>query len=55
MNTTGDDSSGDEYDKNLRIALQHQQMTRQTVNAANMFAIYYCDTFVNKAEGKNLK
>jgi hypothetical protein len=55
MNTTSDDSSGDEYDKNLRIALQRQQMTRQTVNAANMFAIYYCDTFVNKAEGKNLK
>jgi hypothetical protein len=48
MNTTSDESSGDEYDKNLRIVLQHQQMTRQTVNAANMFAIYYCDTFVNK-------
>jgi hypothetical protein len=50
MNTTSDESSGDEYDKNLGIALQHQQMTRRTVNAANMFATYYCDTFVNKAE-----
>jgi hypothetical protein len=50
MNTTSDESSGDEYDKNLGIALQHQQMTRQTVNAVNMFAIYYCDTFVNKDE-----
>jgi hypothetical protein len=50
MNTTSDESSGDEYDKNLGIALQHQQMTCQMVNAANMFAIYYCDTFVSKAE-----
>jgi hypothetical protein len=29
MNTTSDESSGDEYDKNLGIALQHQQMTRR--------------------------
>jgi hypothetical protein len=50
MNTISDESSSDEYDNNLKIALQHQQMTRQTANAANMFAIYYCDTFVNKAE-----
>jgi hypothetical protein len=50
MNTTSDESSGDEYDKNLGIALQHQQMTCQTINVANMFATYYCDTFVNKAE-----
>jgi hypothetical protein len=50
MNTTSDESSGDEYDKNLKIALQHQQITRRTVNAANMFATYYCDTFLNKAE-----
>jgi hypothetical protein len=40
MNTTSDESNGDEYDKNLEIALQQQQMTRQTVNAANMFATY---------------
>jgi hypothetical protein len=50
MNTTSDESSGDEYEKNLEIALQQQQMTRQTVNATNMFATYYCDTFLNKAE-----
>jgi hypothetical protein len=25
-------------------------MTRQTVNVVNMFAIYYCDTFVNTTE-----
>jgi hypothetical protein len=50
MNTTSDESSGDEDDKNLGIALQHQQMTCRTVNAANMFAMYYCDTFVNKAK-----
>jgi hypothetical protein len=50
MNTTSDESSGDEYDKNLGIALQHQQMTRQMVNAANIFATYYRDTFVKKAE-----
>jgi hypothetical protein len=50
MNTTSDESSGDEYDKNLEIVLQQQQMTRQIVNAANIFATYYCDTFLNKAE-----
>jgi hypothetical protein len=50
MNTTSDESSGDEYDKNLGIALQHQQMICQTINVANMFATYYCDTFANKAE-----
>jgi hypothetical protein len=50
MNTTSDESSGDEYDKNLEIALQQQQMTRRTVNAANMFGTYYCDTFLNKLE-----
>jgi hypothetical protein len=50
MNTTSDESSGNEYDKNLGIALQHQQMTSRTVNAANIFAIYYCGMFVNKAE-----
>jgi hypothetical protein len=50
MNTTSDESSDNEYDNNLGIALQHQQMTRQTVNIANMFATYCCDTFVNKAE-----
>jgi hypothetical protein len=48
MNTTSDESSGDEYDKNLEINLQHQQMACRTVNAANMFATYYCDTFLNK-------
>jgi transcriptional antiterminator Rof (Rho-off) len=52
MNTTSDESNCDEYDKNLEIALQQQQMTRQTVNAANMFATYYCDTFLNKAKRK---
>jgi hypothetical protein len=50
MNTTSDEPSGDEYDNNLGMALQHQQIARQTVNAANMFATYYCDTFINKAE-----
>jgi hypothetical protein len=55
MNTTSDDSSGDEYDKNLEIVLQHQQMTRRTINIANMFATYYCDTFVNKAEKREPK
>jgi hypothetical protein len=50
MNTTSDEFSDNEYDNNLGIALQHQQMTRRTVNIANMFATYYCDTFVNKAE-----
>jgi hypothetical protein len=55
MNTTSADSSGDEYNKNLKIALQHQQMTRQIVNIANMFAIYYCDTFVNKVERRELE
>jgi hypothetical protein len=52
MNTTSDESSGDEYDKNLEIALQQQQMTRWTINAANIFATYYCDTFLNKAESR---
>jgi hypothetical protein len=55
MNTTSDESSGDEYDKNLGIALQHQQMTCRTVNVANMFAIYYYDTFVNKTERREPK
>jgi hypothetical protein len=50
MNVSSDESSGDEYNKNLEIALQQQQMTRWAVNAANMFAIYYYDTFLNKAE-----
>jgi hypothetical protein len=52
MNTTSDESSGDEYDKNLEIALQQQQMTRRTINVANIFATYYCDTFLNKAESR---
>jgi hypothetical protein len=52
MNTTSDESSGGEYDKNLEIALQQQQMTRRTINAANMFATYYCDTFLNKAKSR---
>jgi hypothetical protein len=52
MNTTSDESSGDEYDNNLEIALQQQQMTRWTINAANIFATYYCDTFLNKAESR---
>jgi hypothetical protein len=50
MNTTSDESSDNEYDNNLGIALQHQQMTRRAVNIANMFATYYYDTFVNKTE-----
>jgi hypothetical protein len=50
MNTTGD-----EYDKNLEIALQHQQMTRRTVNTVNMFATYYCDTFLNKTKMREPK
>jgi hypothetical protein len=37
MNITSDESRGDEYDKNLEITLQQQQMTRRTVNVVNMF------------------
>jgi hypothetical protein len=55
MNITSDKSSNDEYDKNLAIILQQQQMTHQTVNAANMFATYYCETFLNKAERRELE
>jgi hypothetical protein len=50
MNTTSDESSGDEYDKVLEIALQQQQMMCQMVNVTNMFCTYYCDTFLNKVE-----
>jgi hypothetical protein len=55
MNTTSDESSGDEYNKVLEIALQQQKMMRRTVNAANMFATYYCDTFLNKDERRESK
>jgi hypothetical protein len=55
MNTTSDESSGDEYNKVLEIALQQQKMMHRTVNAANMFATYYCDTFLNKDERRESK
>jgi hypothetical protein len=55
MNVSSDKCSGDEYDKNLEIALQQQQMACRTVTVANMFATYYCDTFLNKAERRELE
>ncbi|CAL4916464.1 unnamed protein product [Urochloa decumbens] len=39
MSSASDESSGDEYDKLLEIALQQQQMMTRVVNAANMFDI----------------
>jgi hypothetical protein len=47
--STSDGSSSDEYEKNLDIVVQCQQMMGRVAHATNMFGMYYSDTYMNKS------
>ena len=49
MSSASDESSGDEYSKLLEIAVGQQKKMNRLINAANIFGMYYDQTYLNKS------
>jgi hypothetical protein len=47
-------SSDDEYARNLDLVVKHHRMTANVMAATRVFGTYYCNSYLNKSERRQL-